>query len=63
MLSEVFWSFLVTTSVAGLISIIAMLYKSKCQHFECCGLKIDRDVAGEERIDELATHPPPQLPV
>lgn len=29
-----------------------MLYKSKCKSFSCCGLHVDRDVEGEEKLDE-----------
>lgn len=30
-----------------------MLYKSKCKSIDCCGIKVVRDVAGEERVDEI----------
>jgi hypothetical protein len=32
-----------------------MLYKSKCKTFSCCGLHVDRDVAGEEKLDEMVS--------
>ena len=51
MLSEIFWnSFLVTVS-GLLLAIIAACYKSKCRNIKCCGIEIDRDVEGEEKID------------
>ena len=53
MLSEVFWSFFLTTVSACLLGIIKMLYKSKCKTCECCGIKIERDTAGELHEDEL----------
>jgi len=30
-----------------------MLYKSKCKSIDCCGIKVVRDVVGEERVDEI----------
>lgn len=30
-----------------------MIYKSKCKNCSFCGLNVQRDVEGEERIDEL----------
>ena len=52
MLSEVFWSFFITSIVAFLIAVARMLYKSKCKEFGLCGLKIIRDVNLEAEIDE-----------
>lgn len=51
MLSEVFWSFFLTTVTACLLGVIKILYKSKCKRCNICGLKIERDVEGEEQID------------
>jgi hypothetical protein len=53
MLSEVFWSFFLTSAIGCLMGIIRMIYKSKCKSCSCCGCKLERDVAGEEHIDEL----------
>jgi len=51
--SEIFWnSFLVTVS-GLLLAIIAACYKSKCTTIRFCGVEIDRDVEGEEKIDEI----------
>jgi hypothetical protein len=52
MLSEVFLSMLVTSGFAFLGGSLAVCYKSKCVRISCCGLVIDRDVEGEEKIDE-----------
>ena len=30
-----------------------MLYKSKCENVKCCGIEIKRNVALEEKADEL----------
>ena len=51
MLSEIFYSMLVTTSSGLLLAIIATCYRSKCRTIKCCGLEIERDVQGEEEID------------
>jgi hypothetical protein len=52
MLSEVFWTFLIS-SVCGVILVgVRLCYKSKCKEVDFCCLKIVRDVEGEEKIDE-----------
>ncbi len=53
MFSEVFFSFLIASVIGCFIGVTRMLYKSKCKQFSCCGLKVDRDVAGEEKLDEM----------
>jgi hypothetical protein len=53
MLSEVFFTFLITSVIGLIMGIARMLYKSKCRQFSCCGFHIDRDVEGEERLDEM----------
>jgi hypothetical protein len=53
MLSEVFWSFFLTSAIGCLMGIVRMIYKSKCKSCSCCGCKLERDVEGEEKIDEL----------
>jgi hypothetical protein len=35
------------------MGMLRMLYKSKCRSCNCMGCKLERDVEGEERIDEL----------
>jgi len=54
MLSEVFWSFFLTSIIGCIMGILRMIYKSKCKSCSLCGMKVERDVEGEERIDELA---------
>lgn len=53
MLSEVFWSFFLTSVIGCIMGMLRMLYKSKCRSCNCIGCKLERDVEGEERIDEL----------
>jgi len=51
-LSEVFWSFLISSCVGLLLAGCRLMYKSKCSNIDICCIKIVRDVEGEERIDE-----------
>jgi hypothetical protein len=52
-LSEVFLTGLYVGGFGFLGGLIALCYKSKCKKISCCGLVIDRDVEGEERIDQI----------
>lgn len=51
-LSEVFLTSLYVSGFAFLGGVLTVLYKSKCKTVKCCCLEIDRDVEGEEKIDE-----------
>ena len=53
MFTEIFFTFLITSVIGCFIGITRMLYKSKCKSVDCCGLHIGRDVAGEEKLDEM----------
>jgi len=53
MLTEVFWSFFLTSIIGCIMGVLRMLYKSKCRSCSLCGLKIERDVELEEKVDEL----------
>ena len=52
-LSEIFWTFLITSIIGLIIALARMIYKSKCKNFECCGFKIERDTEAEEREMEF----------
>jgi len=54
MLSEVFWSFFLTSTIGCIMGILRMIYKSKCKNCSFCGIKIERDIEAEEHIDELS---------
>jgi hypothetical protein len=56
MLSEGFYAMLIATGAGIFGAILTILYKSKCTRIRCCGIEIDRDVAGEEKLDEEALH-------
>jgi uncharacterized membrane protein len=53
MLSEVFWSFFLTSIIGCIMGILRMIYKSKCKYCSICGIMIERDIVSEEKIDEL----------
>jgi hypothetical protein len=53
MFTEVFFTFLITSIIGLIMGIARMLYKSKCRQFSYCGFHIDRDVEGEEKLDEM----------
>jgi len=53
MLSEVFWSFFLTSTIGCIMGLIRMLYKSKCKSCSLCGITIERDIKAETDIDEL----------
>ena len=55
MLTEVFYTFVITSSIGFLITALRMCYKSKCETIEISyrGIKIVRDTTGEENIDEI----------
>jgi hypothetical protein len=52
-LSEVFWTFLITSVIGLIIGLARMAYKSKCKEVSCCCIKIVRDVDVEEREAEM----------
>ena len=51
-LSEGIYAMLITGGFGFLAGGLAILYKSKCTRIKCCCIEIDRDVQGEEKIDE-----------
>jgi hypothetical protein len=58
-LSEVFWTFLIS-SVCGILLVgIRLCYKSKCKEVNLCCLKIIRDVETEEKEMEMMMRQPP----
>ena len=52
-LTESFYVFFVSSVLAFLGLGMRTLYKSKCIKFSCCGLMVERDVEGEEHIDNI----------
>jgi hypothetical protein len=52
MLSEPVVIILITSIMSVFLKLISLCYKSKCKRFQCCGIKIERDVFIEEEYDE-----------
>ena len=52
-LSEVFWTFLITSIIGMVLGLTRMCYKSKCKEVSFCCMKIVRDVDIEEKENEL----------
>lgn len=61
-MSEVFWSFLITSMVGFVIALVKMCYKSKCKEFSCCCFKIVRDIESEVEVDEIELTKQPTTP-
>lgn len=61
-MSEVFWTFFITSMIGLLLKAGSMAYKSKCKRVGCCGCIIERDVEAEVKAD-IASLPPPNLMV
>ena len=55
MLSEVFWTFLISSSVALIAKIATLCFKSKCKEVSLCCLKVVRDTETEEKEQEFMT--------
>ena len=53
MLSEVFWTFFISSVCGVLLVGVRLCYKSKCKEIDFCCVKIVRDTEGEEKLDEI----------
>ena len=63
MFSQIFFVGLYTSLMAFVLAIGNILFKSKCKEFECCCVRIVRDVDVEERETEfITTHQPMTQP-
>ena len=61
-LSEVFWTFFISSVCGVLLVGIRMCYKSKCKEVDFCCLKIIRDVETEEKEMEMTIRQQPPTP-
>ena len=52
MLSEVLYTGLYSSLIGFVLAIGAQCYRSKCSQVKICCITINRDVAGEEVIDQ-----------
>ena len=60
MFSEVFFTGLYSSLIGFLLAIGAQCYKSKCSQVKVCCITINRDVKGEEELDQQQTQTPIQ---
>ena len=55
-MSEVFWTFFITSLIGLILAIGKICYKSKCSQIDLCCIKITRNVDAELKEDlELGT--------
>jgi len=52
-LSEVFYTFVISSSIGLLIIISKLIFKSKCKNVDCCCIHIVRDTENETKEREL----------
>ncbi len=57
-MSEVFLTFVITTTSGLFLAMLGVCYKSRCTRIQFCGVSIDRNAVLEERLDELALTQP-----
>jgi hypothetical protein len=50
-MSEVFWSFFITSIIGLMLAIGKMCYKSKCSQIEICCIKVTRNIEAEVKED------------
>jgi hypothetical protein len=50
-LSEVFYSFLITSVIGLIVAVGKMCYKSKCSSIDLCCIKITRNIDAEVKED------------
>ena len=53
MLSEVFYSLVLSTGSALILACLSGIYASKCRTIKCCGAEIERDIEAEVKEDEM----------
>lgn len=56
MMTEIFWTFVITSSVAFIIKIASLCFKSKCKQVDICCIRVIRDTEIEERELEFTTN-------
>ena len=61
MFSEVFYTGLYSSLIGFILAIGAQCYRSKCSQVKICCITINRDVAGEEQLDQRQNTNPIQL--
>jgi len=55
MLSEIFFTFMITSVIGLILKLSNDCFKSKCSSVKCCGIEVIRDVIIEEKEVEFKT--------
>ena len=55
MLSEIFYTLVLTSSVAFVLAIAKIISKSRCDELTCCGCRIHRNVVLENLESRIET--------
>ena len=58
MFSEVFFTGLYSSLIGFILAMGAQCYRSKCTQVKICCIAINRDVAGEEQLDQRQIQTP-----
>ena len=58
MFSEVFFTGLYSSLIGFILAMGAQCYRSKCTQVKICCITINRDVAGEEQLDQRQIQTP-----
>ena len=58
MFSEVFFTGLYSSLIGFILAMGAQCYRSKCSQVKICCITINRDVAGEEQLDQRQIQTP-----
>ena len=58
MFSEVFFTGLYSSLIGFILALGAQCYRSKCTQVKICCITINRDVAGEEQLDQRQIQTP-----
>lgn len=53
MLSEVFYTFVISSGIGLIVLIAKLIFKSKCRNIDCCCIHIERAVETEEKEREF----------
>lgn len=51
-LSEVMWTFVISSVIGLILALARIAYKSKCSNIEMCCIKITRNIQAELELDE-----------
>ena len=53
MLSEVFYTFVISSGIGLIVLVAKLIFKSKCKNIDCCCIHIERDIESETKEREF----------